>query len=106
MSDRPYWLHPFSAAETHQDLPDHTFMDDWVYLGRFAIPTRNELQLLSIADAWAAINAGWEFEFPENLDPVRYIRLFPIATTNGGSPPAKNDWWIAEMSFFGSDKIN
>ena len=106
LSDRPYWLHPFSAAETHQPLPAHTFMDDWVYLGRFEIPTRTYLMSLPPADFMAALNAGWEFEFSDELTPVRYIRLFPLATANGGSPPARNNWWIAEMSFFGDDTFN
>lgn len=104
LSDLPYWLHPFSAAETSQPLPDHTFMDDWVYLGRYSIP-RLDFLGVSIADQQQAVSAGFEFEIPLECAPVRIIRFYPLTTANGGSPPARNNWWIAEMSFFGDTTI-
>ena len=99
-ADRSYWLHPFSAEQNGLELPAHTFMDDWVYLGRYEIA-----RIQNLNDYQAAVIAGFQFDIPIECDPVRIIRFFPIATANGGSPPARNNWWIAEMSFWGDNTI-
>ncbi len=103
LGDLPYWLHRFSAAQTGQELPDHTFMDDWVYLGRYAVE-RLDLQGASPEDIQTQAIAGHHFDIPLECEPVRYIRFFPIATWDG-SPPPNNYWQIGELSFFGDTKV-
>ena len=103
LSDRSYWLHPFSAAQEGLILPEHTFMDDWVYLGRHKVE-RLDLQGASAEDIRAQGAAGHSFDIPLECEPVRYIRLFPIATIDG-SPPPNNYWQIGEISFFGDNTV-
>ena len=84
--------------------PTGTFKEDWVYLGYFA---RERLDLLGATDdeIWqrGAVD-GDEFELPTELEPVRYIRFFPRATSEG-SPIPNNYWQLGELSFFGSNEI-
>ncbi len=102
-ADTTYWLHPIYAAKTNQVLPSHTFMDDWVYLGRHAV-TRLDLMGVSDDDIFAAGYAGHQFDIPIECEPVRYIRFFPIATLTS-SPPANNFWQVPELSFYGDNTI-
>ena len=105
LADRSYWLHPFSAAQTGETLPEHTFMDDWVYLGRYEME-RLDLLGASVDVMEFYCGGGWAFDIPIECDPVRYIRFFPLRTANGGSPPVNNYWWIAELSFFGDNTVS
>jgi len=104
VKEHSYWLHPFSAAQTGQQLPAHTFMDDWVYLGRYKAPDVFE-RGLSAAAIVEIILGGFSYDIPLVCDPVRYIRFFPI-TTYGVTPPQNNYWMIGEMSFFGDDSVS
>jgi len=104
LSDLPYWLHPFSAAQTNQPLPAHTFADDWVYLGRYAVERLDLIPGVTEADIRERGEAGHEWDFPVDLDPVRIIRFFPIATRDG-SPPPNNYWQIGELSFWGDINV-
>jgi hypothetical protein len=99
VADRPYWLHPFSSAQQGQKLPDHTFMDDWEYLGRHAV-TRLDLLGATDDEIFAQGEAGHQFDISDLCGPVRIIRFFPIATF-GGSPPPNNYWQICELGFWG-----
>ena len=103
LDDPSYWLHPISAAQTGQTLPAHTFMDDWVFLGRFSVE-RLDLMGASQADIRALGERGHHFDIPYECGPVRIIRFYPIATL-GGSPPPSNYWQMGEFSFFGDITI-
>lgn len=98
-----YWLHPLSAVQTGQTLPDHTFMDDWVYLGRYTI-TRLDLLGESQEAIYSQGEAGHHFEIPIEYEPVRIIRFFPL-NAGGTAPPSGNYWQIGELSFWGNTKI-
>jgi hypothetical protein len=121
LTNRPYWLHPFSAAQTGQAspwrhpfsaltpeevqaLPD-CFAKDWVYLGHHKV---ERLDLASppasLDDISAQGKAGFQFEIPIEAGPVRMIRLFPIAIMDG-SPPPMNYWQVAEITLFGDNTI-
>jgi len=101
--NKSYWLHPFSVAQTGQTLPAHTFMNDWVYLGRHQVE-RLDLMGASLEDIAVQGRAGFHFEISNACGPVRIIRLFPIATMDG-TPPPMNYWQIAELSFFGDNTV-
>ena len=117
--DNPYWLHPFSAAQTDQAppwegsfseltpeaiqaLPD-CFAKDWVYLGRYEVE-RLDLKGASSEDILQRGREGHQFDIPFDCEPVKYIRFFPLALRNG-SPPPNNYWQISELSFFGDNTI-
>lgn len=104
LTDAPYWLHPLSAELTGQTLPEHTFMDDWVFLGHFSIE-RLDLLGASDADILSQGVAGHQWDIPIECGPVRYIRIFPYVAGGSGPPPPNNYWQINEMSFFG-DYVN
>ena len=101
--DRSYWLHPNSAREEEMELPEYTFMDDWVYLGRYEV---ERLDFLGITDdeIYAKGFEGYPFDIPIECDPVRYIRFFPLCSINGC--PIPGNWWrIQELSFWGDINV-
>lgn len=96
LADHSYWLHPLSAKKFDETLPDHTFMDDWVYLGRYSVPRLDQTGAPS-SEILAATLAGWQFDIPKECEPVRIIRFFPLATN---STPPSGEWWLGELSFW------
>lgn len=102
--DRSYWLHPNSAREEDMELPEHTFMDDWVYLGRYEI---ERLDFIGVTDdvIYAKALEGYQFDLPIECDPVRFIRFFPLCDIMGC--PVSGNWWrIQELSFWGDNTIS
>ena len=99
-----YWLHANSASENGLELPEETFMDDWVYLGHFEV---ERLDLLggSEDEMFASGEEGFHFEIPIECDPVRYIRFFPLCT-NVSCPIPSNWWRVMELSFWGDDTVS
>ena len=98
-----YWSHRFSAAQNGLELPNHTFLNDWVYLGYYAVERLDQLQA-SQYDIRKRGEEGHQFEIPSECGPVRIIRFFPISI-QGSSPPINNYWQIAELSFWGDNTV-
>lgn len=101
--DPSYWLHPISAAALGKTLPNRTFMDDWVYLGRHKVP-RLDLEGASNEEILQQGLNGHHFEISPECEPVRYIRFFPLAVKNH-APPPNNYWQLAELSFWGDMSV-
>jgi len=104
VSNTSYWLHPYSANQNSLELPERTFMDDWVYLGRYAI---ERLDLMGASEAEIAQKGGegHHFDIPFECGPVRIIRFFPLCTREG-CPPPNNYWQMGELSFWGDTTIS
>ncbi|WP_257668329.1 DUF4959 domain-containing protein [Parapedobacter tibetensis] len=117
LSDRPYWLDEtsvrdgnFSNAVANQldvmtPIPDHTFKDDWQYLGWHAIP---RFDRMVPPDPQGALNLaanGTEYEMPLDARPVRYLRLF-VREITGLMPPAPNNYWsMGEFTAYGDNTV-
>lgn len=95
-----YWLDDFSAPEGTV-IPEHTFKDDWTYIGWFE-PERIDLQGASRSEILQRGYDGHHFDISIDVAPVRYIRVF-IRRTAFGSPPYQ--LIVGEWSFFGDDTV-
>jgi len=100
LANRDYWLDDFSAPKGTV-IPDITFKDDWVYLGRHQIE-RLDLKGATEDEIRAQGEAGFEFEIDDQCEPVRFIRVF-VRSNAEGSPPPNNYYQINEMSFWGDN---
>lgn len=100
LTNLPYWLDDFSAP-AGTVIPEHTFKDDWTYIGKYA-PERIDLQGASQAEIIQRGLDGHHFDIPIDVDAVRYIRIF-IRRTAFGSPPYQ--LMVGEWSFFGDDTV-
>ncbi len=95
---------PASYWEDNED-PTGTFKEDWVHIGYF-IRERIDLQGATADEIWQRGSVdGDEFELPQDLEPVRYIRFFSRATADG-KPVPNNYWQLGELSFFGTNEID
>ena len=106
LSDRAYWLDEYQDWITFEpglEVPDHTFKDDWIYLGYYEVE-RLDLKGATPTDIMNRALQGEPFDIPIDLEPVRYIRFFP-RETDKGSPTPGAIFQIAELSFFGDNKI-
>jgi hypothetical protein len=95
-----YWLDDFSAPEGTV-IPEHTFKDDWTYIGWFE-PERIDLQGASRSEILQRGFDGHHFDISIDVAPVRYIRIF-IRRTAFASPPYQ--LMVGEWSFFGDDTV-
>ena len=85
--------------------PTGTFKEDWVYMGYF-VRERLDLKGATDAEIWQRGTVdGDEFMLPEDLSPVRYIRVFAEGNAFG-TPPPNNYWQLGELSFFGTNQID
>jgi len=103
LSDRSYWLHPYTSEQLNEPLPERTFMDDWVYLGVYEVE-RLDLMGASDADILERGLYGHHFNVPIECDPVRFIRFFPLCTADA-CPPLNNYWQVGELSFWGDTTV-
>ncbi|MDR2039388.1 MAG: DUF4959 domain-containing protein [Bacteroidales bacterium] len=110
--NKAYWLDEFQDWQTfipwdgfspETDIPEHTFKDDWVYLGYYEVE-RLDLAGATDDEIWAKGEEGHHFDIIAEADPVRYIRFFP-RSTNLGSPVPKGEFQITELSFFGNNNV-
>lgn len=106
LNDKGYWLEPFTATSFIHDgvnVGSPNFTDEWVYLGRYEL---DRLDLMGASDADIVQRAldGNEFKIQFNAEPVRYIR-FIVLETDRGSPSTDAMWEIAELRFWGTDKV-
>lgn len=107
LKDKSYWLDEESVREggildvnPTTALPEHTFKDDWQYLGLHMWPDYRAVK----ADERAFAANGAEFDLPEEANPVRYLRFFvrqvvmlPVATNNYFS--------LGEITLYGDDNV-
>jgi len=79
--------------------PDGLWDNSWTYLMTVESvkPSGLPMGQLSSEDI-QLIADGEEFTFPSNIPPVKYIRLKILETWSG----AKNQWFMMEVSFWGS----
>lgn len=105
LSNRDYWLDEWSVRGGHiydiptdYQLPDHTFKDDWVYLGGFETPFYE-----AAADVTTLTTNGAEYNFLD-AKPVRYVRLF-ITRVAGQVTPTTNYFSCSELSFYGDNTV-
>lgn len=106
LSDKGYWLEPFTEAYFEHPgvtISAPNFTDEWVYLGRFDIE-RLDLMGASAADIIQRALDGNEFNMPLDAKPVRYVR-FVVLETDKGSPSPGAFFQLAELRFWGTDKI-
>ena len=102
--DPSYWLHPNSAMENGLELPAHTFMDDWVYLGRYEVERLDLQGTATENEMFAKAAEGYQYEFSLECESVRIIRFFPLCSSTGC--PISNNWWrIGELSFWGDNSV-
>lgn len=102
-ADPSYWLDEWSVRNGAFEnipidyvMPERTFKDDWVYLGKYEIDTDQPPVPI--------ITLGNKFNLPEDAAPVRYIRFY-CHNSYGISPPANNYFAIGEISFFGDTTV-
>ncbi|WP_298652623.1 DUF4959 domain-containing protein [uncultured Proteiniphilum sp.] len=107
LADKPYWLDSLSVrwgaihtVDPLTELPERTFKDDWVYLGRNTVPVG-----LSSADANAMAVSGVESEVPLDARPVRYVRIFVRGITLITPPPTSNYFSCSELTFYGDTSV-
>ena len=107
-ADKDYWLDEESlrygalvgaGVLASHPLPDRTFKDDWVYLGRHPITYYSNPD-----DIIRQSQEGTEYRMPDEATPVRYIRFFirDIATH---APSGSNYWSMGEITFFGDNTM-
>lgn len=112
LEDEDYWLDEESVrigaihdVPTDYTLPDHTFQDDWQYLGYHEI-TRYDL--LTPPDPQGVLNLsenGMEYIMPLENEPVRYIRLFAREVSGIKPPPNSNYFSMGEITVYGDDTV-
>lgn len=107
LEDKSYWLDSLSVrwgaihgVDRLTELPERTFKDDWVYLGKSSVPAG-----LSTAEANALAASGVELEVPFEARPVRYVRLFVRGITMISPPPTNNYFSCSEITFYGDTSV-
>lgn len=106
LTDKGYWLESYTEKSfNHPDVEvsSPSFTDEWVHLGRFEIE-RLDLMGASEADIVQRALDGFEFTFPLDAEPVRYLR-FIVLETDKGTPTPNSLFQFAELRFWGTDKI-
>lgn len=110
-ADKSYWLDEWSVRNgvfktVPKDfvMPETTFKDDWVFLGRYIIDRLDLKTPVDLNAITAIVTQGHQFDLPIEADPVRYIRFYALET-NGVSPPTNNYVAIGEVSFFGDNTV-
>ncbi len=105
LSDRDYWLDSLSVATNHikdvsptYPIPEHTFKDDWQYLGYHEVPVYK-----TNAEIYALADSGAEYEMPIDAEPVRYIRIFVRSITL--SMREDNYFSMGEITFYGDNTV-
>jgi len=75
--------------------------DSWTYLMTIESVKPSGLPMGQLSDEdRQLILDGEEFTFPSDIPPVKYIRFKILETWSG----AKNQWFMMEVSFWGSEE--
>ena len=112
LSDPDYWLDEYSVRNNAFEnipntyvLPEHTFEDDWQYLGFHSIIRYDQM---SPPDQQGIANIsqnGSEYLIPLDAEPVRYVRIFVRMVGNSMPPPAGNYFSMGEITFYGDNTV-
>ena len=112
LEDKDYWLDEHSVrigaihgVPTDYILPEHTFKDDWEYLGYHEI-TRYDLA--NPPDPQGVLNLsanGMEYVMPLDAEPVQYIRFYAREVSGIKPPPNSNYFSMGEFTVYGDDTV-
>ncbi len=107
LNDKGYWLHPELENDfTHDGVKrsSPSFTDEWIFLGRF---TRTRLDELGYTneEIYRITDQGEEFLFPDDPQPIRYIRV-AVMSVFDSTPPTGAIFQIGELNFWGNDDIS
>lgn len=112
LEDKDYWLDEQSVrigaihdVPTDYVLPEHTFKDDWEYLGYHEI-TRYDLATPPDPQGVLNLSAnGMEYVMPLDAEPVRYIRFYAREVSGIKPPPNSNYFSMGEFTVYGDDTV-
>lgn len=106
LKDKPYWLDEETVRkggipelDPLTELPEHTFKDDWQFLGLFFWPDYRKTPQEAVFGAHGA-----EFELPDEAEPVRYLR-FIVRQVVMAEPAANNYFSMGEITLYGDDNF-
>lgn len=105
LSDKGYWLDNYTMNSfVHEGvtISSPSYTDEWIFLGRYNIERLDLMGASSDEIVQRALD-GNEFDILP-ADPVRYIR-FVVLETDKGSPTPGGVFQIAELSFWGNNKL-